>query len=138
MRLISVAVISFVLFFPVYALMSGPFGNDWGAVAAMVVAFLVFPSIALNLWKSKPKDEIFRSAGARPTRWRQGAENALVLWAASMLLLVLVWLSIAWLARLIFDIHFGLNNPAAIWVVALGTPACAVYAVISSVRWAMG
>ena len=55
-----------------------------------------------------------------------------------MLLLVLVWLSIAWLARLIFDIHFGLNNPAAIWVVALGTPACAVYAVISSVRWAMG
>lgn len=58
MRLISVAVISFVLFFPVYALMSGPFGNDWGAVAAMVVAFLVFPSIALNLWKSKPKDEI--------------------------------------------------------------------------------
>ncbi len=138
MRLIIIAVSSCVLFIPVYALMSGPFGNDWGAGVAMVLSFPVFPAIGLNLWKSKPKEETFRSAGARAARWRQGAENAVVSWAASMMLLVLVWLPVAWLARLVFNIHIGLNSPVAIWIVALGTPACAVYAVISSVRWAMG
>jgi hypothetical protein len=81
---------------------------------------------------------ILKNAATGLKRWKQGAGNALVLWAVSMLGLVLVWLFVAWLVRLIFHVKIGWDSPVAIWVVFLGTPACAFYAVVSSVRWLRG
>ena len=83
-------------------------------------------------------DEVLKNAATGTKRLMQGAENALVLWAVSMLILVLGWLSVAWPARVIFQKEIGWNSPVAIWVVVLGTPACAVFAVVSSVRWVSG
>ena len=83
-------------------------------------------------------DCILNNAATGLKRWKQGAENALVLWAALMLLLVLVWLFVAWLVRLFFHVQIGWDSPVAIWVVIFGTPAFALYAVVSSVHWLRG
>ena len=80
-------------------------------------------------------DNVLKGAATDTKRWMKGAENALVLWAASMMALVLGWLSVAWLTRLIFLKQIGWNSAAAIWVITLGMPACAVFAVVSSIRW---
>lgn len=75
---------------------------------------------------------------AHPTvarRWKEGAENALVTSAAALLALVVIWFGLAWLFRVFFSIEFGMRSSAAIWVVGLGAPICAVYAVVSSIRW---
>jgi len=61
--------------------------------------------------------------------------NALVLWSASLLGLVIVWLVCAWLARKLFDANIGLHSSAAVWVLGVAIPLLAMYAVISSVRW---
>ena len=68
-------------------------------------------------------------------RWRQGAENALVLWAVSLLGFVVVWLITAWLVRKIANIDYGLHSPAAPWLLGIATPLCAAYAIGSSVLW---
>jgi hypothetical protein len=75
---------------------------------------------------------------AHPTaarRWKDGAENALVTSAAALLALVVIWLGLAWLFRVLFSIEFGMRSNVAIWVVGIGAPICAVYAVVSSIRW---
>ena len=79
--------------------------------------------------------EILRNAATTGRRWRQGAENALVLWATSLLGLVILWLGSAWLARKLFTVDYGAHSAAAVWVLGIGTPACAIYAAISSTRW---
>ncbi len=65
----------------------------------------------------------------------QGAENALVLWAVSLLGLVVLWQAAAWFARFWFNNELGLRSDAALWILGIGVPVCAVYALISSVRW---
>lgn len=55
-----------------------------------------------------------------------------------MLIVVLGWLLVAWLARAIFQHEIGWNSPVAIGVIAFGAPACAVFAVVSSIRWISG
>jgi hypothetical protein len=78
------------------------------------------------------------NAATTARRWRAGLENALVLWAFSLLIIVVAWLTVAWLVRRALGIDFGLQSPAAIWILGFATPACAAYAVFSSVRWVMG
>lgn len=79
--------------------------------------------------------------GDAPTtgrRWMQGAENALVFTAASMLALVVVWLGLAWLGRKLFALEFGLHSGAILWIVGVGGPACLICAIVSSTRWIKG
>lgn len=83
-------------------------------------------------------EDILRNAATTGHRWKQGAENALVLCAASLLGLVIVWLGAAWLARKLFAVDFGLHSGAAVWVLGAATPLCATYSVISSTRWVRG
>jgi hypothetical protein len=83
-------------------------------------------------------ERILRIAPSGTRRLKEGAENALVLWAVSMLGLVLVWSLIAWVARRAFGWQIGWNSSWAIWVISLGASACAVLAIISSVRWLKG
>ncbi|HWY26236.1 MAG TPA: hypothetical protein VNX47_15030 [Nevskia sp.] len=68
-------------------------------------------------------------------RWTSGFGNALVLWAGSLLLLVLTWKLVAWLIRLASGFDFGPKSPFAIWFVIVVAPLCAIFAVISSLRW---
>ncbi|OGB09842.1 MAG: hypothetical protein A3E23_07080 [Burkholderiales bacterium RIFCSPHIGHO2_12_FULL_65_48] len=79
--------------------------------------------------------KLFSSAPTAATRLKQGIENAFVLWATSLLALVVVWLLLGWLASKVWDVHLGLRSTATLWVMALATPACAVLAVRSSVKW---
>lgn len=69
------------------------------------------------------------------TRWKRGAENALVLWAVTTLMFVFAWKFIAWLAHKTFQVEIGWHTAGAIWIVVLGTLGCALYSIISSVRW---
>ena len=80
-------------------------------------------------------EKMLANAATTRRRWKQGIENALVLWAASLLGLVVIWLAFAWLGRKLFDVEFGLHSSAMIWVLGVATPLCAVYAAVSSVRW---
>jgi len=79
--------------------------------------------------------DVLRSMPTVARRVLRGAENALVLWAASLLGLVALWLAAAWLAGRWFSIEFGLRSDAAVWVLGVGVPVCAVYALGSSARW---
>lgn len=83
-------------------------------------------------------EQLLRNAATTGRRWMQGAENALVLWAASLLGLILLWLALAWIGRKFLALEFGLRSDAAVWVFGVGIPACTVYAVISSVGWIRG
>lgn len=84
------------------------------------------------------EDSLRRSATAW-RRWKEGVENAMVLWSVSMLGVFLVWACLAWLARALFHWDIGWsNNPRALWVLAAAALVCAVLAVVSSVRWIRG
>jgi len=65
----------------------------------------------------------------------RGAQNALILWAITMLLFVFGWKFLAWLARITISVEYGWSSDAALWMVVAGTLGCAIYAIVSSVRW---
>jgi hypothetical protein len=81
---------------------------------------------------------MLQEAPTRLRRWKEGAENALVLWAASMLVLVLAWFALAWLARKLFQFDMGSRSPTALWVIGTGVSLCALGALVSSARWIRG
>lgn len=82
--------------------------------------------------------EMLRTAPGRAHAWKQGAENALVMWSVSMLVLVLAWQGIAWGMRKAFQVEVGWASAGSLWVIAVGAAACAGYAVVSSYRWVKG
>ena len=82
--------------------------------------------------------EMLRTAPGRAHAWKQGAENALVMWAVSMLVLVLVWQVIAWGMRKVFQVEVGWASAGSLWVIVVGAALCAGYAVVSSYRWVKG
>ena len=80
-------------------------------------------------------ERVLKAQASRARRWKLAAGNAVVLWAVSMLGVVIVWLVAAWLLRLAFGWRVGLHSPTAIWVVAFAVPACALIAIRSTIRW---
>src|SRR5215207_3040866 len=82
--------------------------------------------------------ETFARAPTTARRWKEGIENALVMWASSLLATVVIWLGFAWLARKLFDADFGMRSPAAIWIWGVAILLTGIFAVISSVRWISG
>jgi hypothetical protein len=81
---------------------------------------------------------ILAVSASRTRRWKQAAGNALVLLAASLLAFVIVWAAVAWLIRRAIGLDYGWQSSAAIWIVMAGALLCAVFAVISTVRWVKG
>ncbi len=77
-------------------------------------------------------ERLLRNAPTEWRRWKEGAENALVLWAAGMLLIFVVSLAISWLGKTIF--HTVIAD-TGFWVLGVSIPGCAVWAIVSSVRW---
>lgn len=82
--------------------------------------------------------DLQRNSPTTGRRWRLGILNALLVWAGSMLGIVVIWLAVAWVSRRTGNAEFGLSSPVAWWVVAIATPLSAIYATVSSVRWAKG
>jgi hypothetical protein len=83
-------------------------------------------------------EKMLAGAPATSRRLKQGVENALVLWATSLLGVVVVWLAIAWLGRKLVQVDFGMHGPAALWVLGVAIPLCGIFAVRSSIRWVKG
>jgi len=79
--------------------------------------------------------ETLAKAPTTARRWKQGIENALVLWAASLLGVVVIWLGAAWLGRKLLDAEFGWRSPAGLWIWGIAIALTAILAVVSSVRW---
>lgn len=79
--------------------------------------------------------DILRRSPSNVKRWMEGAQNALVLWAVSLLVLVLIWLFFAWLINLILKMDFGITSQYAIWIVSFFAPICLLYAIYSSAKW---
>jgi hypothetical protein len=71
-------------------------------------------------------------------RRKLGIENALVMWASSLLAIVAIWAGSAWLVRKLFDLDFGLRSPVGMWIWGIAIPLTAIYSVVSSVRWVAG
>ena len=78
---------------------------------------------------------LLKKAPSNFKRWMRGAQNAFVLWAVSLLGMVLVWLFLAWLGQLAVNIDFGIKSHYAIWVVIFFAPLCGFYASYSSFIW---
>lgn len=78
---------------------------------------------------------LLRKAATPVRRWIIGAVNAVVMFAGSLLGVVIVWMVLAWLAAKLFNVEYGLRSPVAIWVLGVAIPVCAGYAIVSSVGW---
>jgi len=55
-----------------------------------------------------------------------------------MLALTVVWLALGWVAGKLFGVRAGLHDVSTFWFLALCAPVCAVFAVVSSIRWIRG
>src|SRR5262245_56495195 len=80
-------------------------------------------------------ERILEAQSSRARRWKSATGNAVVLWAASMLGMAIVWAALAWLVRRATSFDYGWRSPAAIWIALAGIALCAVIAVTSTVRW---
>jgi len=80
-------------------------------------------------------DEALKSKPSSLSRWMRGVQNAVVLWAITMMLFVFAWKFLAWLVRIAISVEFGWSSNVALWIVIAGALGCASYAIVSSVRW---
>jgi len=83
----------------------------------------------INLLSNMPSD--FK-------RVREGVENVIVMWAASLLFVVVIWLALSWLIKILTSVDIGLSSQLAIWVVGIGGVICGVFAIGSSIKWIRG
>lgn len=79
--------------------------------------------------------ETLAKAPTTARRWKEGIENALVLWATSLLGIVVIWLVAAWLGRKLLDAEFGWRSPAELWIWGIAIALTGINAIVSSVRW---
>lgn len=82
--------------------------------------------------------DLLRSAPGQARRWKEGIENALILFAVLMLLFVVAWWILNWISKATLERDFGLSSSAAIWILPLGVLGCAIGATVSSLRWIRG
>lgn len=82
--------------------------------------------------------EMLSGAPTTGRRWKDALENTLVMWAVSLLGIVAIWLAFAWVGRKFFGAEFGLQSSAAIWILGISTPLCAIYAAVSTALWIKG
>src|SRR5262249_27577053 len=71
-------------------------------------------------------------------RFRQGLVNALLLWAVTLLVFVVAWYVVAWLAMKLTRVSFGWYSPWALPILTVGVGVCGGYAVFSTVGWMRG
>lgn len=77
--------------------------------------------------------QIAEAVGGPFARSMVAARHFGLSWAGSVLIVFVVWLSVAWPARLMGGLDVGLQSPYAPWIFVLGVPLCAAYALVSTV-----
>jgi len=80
-------------------------------------------------------EQILRTAPTSARRWKEGAENAFILFAILMVVFAAGWWGVNWVIRNLARLDVGLNSAVAPWVIALGIVVCGTYAAVSTVRW---
>ncbi len=63
------------------------------------------------------------------------ARTAVLSFVGSVVIAFVVWLSVAWPARLMGGLDVGLQSPFAPWVFGFGLPLCAIYAIAATASW---
>lgn len=89
----------------------------------------------LTAKEQKFLEDLLLSAPTMTQHWQKGASNALVLWAASMLVFFMAWAGVAWVVRKLFHQEYGWYSQVAPETVVTAVLASAVFAIVSSVRW---
>ncbi len=83
-------------------------------------------------------EQLLTDSPSAAKRFNTGLENALVAWAVSMLVIMVVWLCVVWLARRAMAWEIGWHSPYALWMVLILLASTAAWAIVSSVRWMKG
>ncbi len=90
---------------------------------------------AMSVSEREFLEQTLRAAPTSARRWKEGAENAFILFAILMVVFAAGWWGINWLTRNLAHLDIGLNSAAAPWVVALGVVVGGIYAAVSTARW---
>jgi hypothetical protein len=79
-----------------------------------------------------------RGCPTKAKRLRQGIVNAFLMWVFAMLIFVVGWKVMAWIARTIVHAELGWKRPDALWILIGGALLCAAYSIFSTLRWIKG
>ena len=90
---------------------------------------------SLSVLERRYLEQVAEAAGGRFARLKLAVGHGVVSWSGSLLIVFVVWLSVAWPARLMGGLDIGLQSPFAPWVFRLGVPLCGVYAVAATFLW---
>jgi len=66
---------------------------------------------------------------------RRGFQTALLQWAVALLVFVLAWGLLAWVAAKLTHMSFGWQSPSAFLTLAAGAALSAAYSAVSTMRW---
>src|SRR5215475_3116071 len=94
--------------------------------------------IAKRPMTDKERDFLTRRLRGCPTkakRLRQGIVNAFLMWVFAMLIFVVGWKVMAWIARTTVHAELGWKRPDALWILPAGALLCATYSIFSTLRW---
>lgn len=86
----------------------------------------------------KERDFLTRTLRACPTKSKrlgQAIVKAFLVWALAMLIFVVGWKSMAWIARTTVHADIGWKHPSALWIVTAAALLCAAYSIFSTLRW---
>src|SRR5215468_6446825 len=86
----------------------------------------------------KEQDFLTRRLRGCPTkakRLRQGIVNGFLMWVFAMLIFVVGWKVMAWIARTAVHAEIGWKSSGALWIFTAGTLLCATYSIFSTLRW---
>ncbi|RPI76187.1 MAG: hypothetical protein EHM45_13690 [Desulfobacteraceae bacterium] len=82
-----------------------------------------------------PEREFLEKAGkSAGGKWKSVVGMAFLCWFIPMVLFMLAWTFLAWLARITLGVEIGKDGPLGGWIPGLGALACGVFAVISVAR----
>lgn len=74
------------------------------------------------------------AAGDRSRLWRI-VGSIVAHFASALLALVIAWVLVAGPVRIAFGVNYGWDSPIAIWVMLIGIPVCAVFAIVATIQW---
>ena len=90
---------------------------------------------ALTDEERRKLERLVRRLPDRYRRWREAMENAGILSAVMLALVLLPWLLIAWAVRKLGGPDLGMHSAVAPWIVGIGVPLAVGVAIVSTVRW---
>jgi hypothetical protein len=90
---------------------------------------------ALTDEERRKLERLARRVPDRYQRWREVVVNAGVMTFVSMGMVLAPWLLLAWLVRKSGGPDIGVHSAVAPWIVGIGLPLAAGFAIVSTLRW---